>query len=295
MDPLFFGLWLHYMTFCAIMQDRKSKKQDKLCGENMRLIHQGSHELKLKLRDNLDYPLHLQHALEIILVEKGSTRVQYEGEFYPLRAGDLFVIFPDRIHGFYDSVDISGMVMIVPVEPYLGELRGILEHQFPSKVQFSRDEWCHTGLDQLFALAFQDWEKGTDLRQRYSALIVAKLIAFLPLQEEKEGGRDAIGVILRYLHEHYRENLTRQELSRAVGYHESYISHLFYRTLKLTLTQYIASLRIHDAMRLLKGTNQSISEIAFSLGFGSIRSLNRTFHAQTGMSPSQYRKKKDPQ
>lgn len=261
----------------------------------MRLIHQGSHKLNLKLRNNLDYPLHLHHALELIYLEKGSTVVQYDGAFYSLQAGDLFVIFPDRIHAFYDSVDISGMVMIVPVEPYLGELRGMLEHQFPSKVHFSRQEWCHTGLDQLLFLALRDWEKGIDLRQRYGALIVAKLVDFLPLQEEKEGKRDAIGIILRYLNEHYRENLTREEISRAVGYHESYISHLFYRTLRLTLTQYIASLRIHDAMNLLKGTDQSISEIAFSLGFGSIRSLNRAFHAQTGMSPSQYRKKRDPQ
>ena len=75
----------------------------------------------------------------------------------------------------------------------------------------------------------------------------------------------------------------------AVGYNESHISHLFADTFHMTLTEYLNSMRITDALDLLARTDQSIGHIALSLGFGSIRSFNRTFSRQVKQSPTAYR------
>ena len=42
------------------------------------------------------------------------------------------------------------------------------------------------------------------------------------------------------------------------------------------------------AVELLTESNMSITQIAFSLGFGTIRSFNRAFRQETGMSPRDY-------
>jgi len=46
---------------------------------------------------------------------------------------------------------------------------------------------------------------------------------------------------------------------------------------------------IEKAKTSILGSNRSISEIAYSLGFEYPQSFNKLFKAKTGMSPSKYR------
>lgn len=49
------------------------------------------------------------------------------------------------------------------------------------------------------------------------------------------------------------------------------------------------NLRMHDAITLLQTTNMPIKDIAAKVGFGAVRSFQRQFQAQYGMTPKQYR------
>jgi AraC-like DNA-binding protein len=121
---------------------------------------------------------------------------------------------------------------------------------------------------------------------------VGKILSLVVLKEAVGETGGAIAKILEYVNEHYKEPITRRALARAVGYHESYVSHSFLENLNISLTDYILSLRIGDARALLRSTDQSISSIALSLGFGSIRSFNRAFLKFVHTTPREYRKKK---
>ena len=57
------------------------------------------------------------------------------------------------------------------------------------------------------------------------------------------------------------------------------------RTAKDHIQEYV----IEKAKTKIIGTNQSISEIAYSLGFEYPQGFNRLFKAKTGMSPKEYR------
>ena len=83
--------------------------------------------------------------------------------------------------------------------------------------------------------------------------------------------------------------MTRREIAKAVGYNESYISHLFSETLQTTIPDYVNSLRVYDASRLLVETDLPVARIVAELGFGSIRNFNRVFLKNTGTSPKAYR------
>lgn len=54
--------------------------------------------------------------------------------------------------------------------------------------------------------------------------------------------------------------------------------------------QYINRLRVNAAERLLRETDRSITDIAAAAGFSGIRTFNRAFHLNTGMSPRTYAK-----
>ncbi len=60
-----------------------------------------------------------------------------------------------------------------------------------------------------------------------------------------------------------------------------------------TPLQYILSLRISNAQSLLENTDYSISEIASSVGYDNALYFSRIFRKQTGISPREYRKKRN--
>jgi AraC-like DNA-binding protein len=53
---------------------------------------------------------------------------------------------------------------------------------------------------------------------------------------------------------------------------------------------YLKSLRVTAAMRRLAFTNKGMQEIALGCGFESVRTFNRAFSEETGISPSEYRR-----
>jgi len=127
--------------------------------------------------------------------------------------------------------------------------------------------------------------------QGYLTVIAGKLFSLLKLKPFAAGDASAIRSALLYLNEHYTEPLSRSALAKKIGYNESYLSHLFARQLNTTLTEYLTNIRLNEALSLLAETEESVSRVALSLGFGSIRSFNRAFSKKMGLSPSAWRKK----
>lgn len=256
----------------------------------MKLLHQGNHQFRFYVPKTLDYPIHLHNALEIIVLTGGSASLLYGNTRLSLSGGDVFVCFPNRVHGYEGSTDVTGYVLIIPVNPYLNVYSGTLEQKHPSDPLLHRGQWEHTGLLQLLNIAYQEQTQVSKaVIQGYLLVIVGKLLSLLTLTQAPSGSADVLQAVLLYLNDHYTQPITRKTIAKAVGCNESYISHIFADTFQSTLTDYITSLRMGDALELLANTSQSVSQIALSLGFGSIRSFNRVFFSRMHMSPTAYR------
>lgn len=77
----------------------------------------------------------------------------------------------------------------------------------------------------------------------------------------------------------------------AAGLNISYetLSDLFTRTEQYSLEKYIIDQRIERASELLVHTDQSVSDIAFALGFSSVAHLSKQFSQHRGLTPSHFR------
>jgi AraC-like DNA-binding protein len=64
------------------------------------------------------------------------------------------------------------------------------------------------------------------------------------------------------------------------------------RAHQVQFKQYLNIVRITEARRLLMDTDRQISEIAFAVGYNYPTTFNRIFKEVTGISPSDFRKKK---
>ena len=256
----------------------------------MKVLHQENNNVRLFIPKTLDFPLHLHNVVEIVFVTGGSATAICGNQRFALEAGDLFVAFPNQEHGYEDTKNIAGFVLIVPAQPYLSAFHSVFEQNIPLQPVLKKGTWEHTGILQLAQMAFPEWHSASKaVMQGYGMLIVGKLLPLLTLTKLPAGQATAMQEVLLYINHHYTEPLSRQEIAKAVGYNESYISHIFSDQLNTTLTDYITSLRINDAKQLLTETDMTVSQMAAHLGFGTIRSFNRAFLKQTGLTPTAYR------
>lgn len=62
--------------------------------------------------------------------------------------------------------------------------------------------------------------------------------------------------------------------------------------LNMGFNDYVNSLRVSNACKYLRKTDKSITEISNIVGFNTLRTFNRAFRKQLGITPSEYRTKK---
>jgi YesN/AraC family two-component response regulator len=95
---------------------------------------------------------------------------------------------------------------------------------------------------------------------------------------------------MAYVHAHFAEPLTRQDIARHVGLDADYLTHCFRQELGMTPITYLNRCRIHQARQLLKQTDESITAIALRVGFSDSGYFSRVFRREAGLSPDAFRR-----
>jgi len=95
---------------------------------------------------------------------------------------------------------------------------------------------------------------------------------------------------MAYLHEHYAEPISRQELACHIGMDDDYLTSCFRKELGVTPVTYLNRYRVNQARRLLTETNKNITEIAMEVGFSDSGYFSRIFRREVGCSPEAYRR-----
>lgn len=98
--------------------------------------------------------------------------------------------------------------------------------------------------------------------------------------------------VIRYCAEHFAEELSLSSLEETLHLNRHLVSHLFNKEFGMGFNEYINSLRVSEACRLLLQSQESVAHISEAVGFHTLRTFNRAFFKQTGVSPSEYRRSK---
>ncbi len=93
-----------------------------------------------------------------------------------------------------------------------------------------------------------------------------------------------------YIHEHYAESITRNDIAQNISISEDYLTFCFRQEFGKTPVSYLQHYRINQAKILLKDTERSITDIAHDVGFSDPGYFSRVFQHISGMTPNQFRK-----
>jgi len=80
-------------------------------------------------------------------------------------------------------------------------------------------------------------------------------------------------------------------LARVSGVSEAHFARSFKRAFGVPPHRYLLTLRLERAQALLRDTDQSVTDIAFTCGWRSLGTFGRTFRDALGESPSRYRER----
>jgi CheY-like chemotaxis protein len=98
--------------------------------------------------------------------------------------------------------------------------------------------------------------------------------------------------VMAYIHTHYSESITREEIAAHIGISADYLTDCFRQELGITPMIYIRRYRIRQACELLRNTDQPITQIALAVGFSDGAHFTRTFQREISMTPRAYRDNK---
>jgi AraC family transcriptional regulator, melibiose operon regulatory protein len=99
-----------------------------------------------------------------------------------------------------------------------------------------------------------------------------------------------VEAMARFIGENALEDISTDDVGRAVGLHPNYAMSLFKRVLGLSIKQSITRQRLDAARSMLIATDRNVSAIAFDCGFRSLSSFYEAFDQRFKTSPAIFRK-----
>ncbi|MDA2939275.1 AraC family transcriptional regulator, partial [Acidobacteria bacterium AH-259-A15] len=80
-----------------------------------------------------------------------------------------------------------------------------------------------------------------------------------------------------------------KEAAQIAGLEKKYFSVFFHEKVGMTFTGWLAHVRVARAMELIKTRNYSITEVAYAVGFGDLRTFQRAFKKCTTLTPREFK------
>lgn len=242
---------------------------------------------------NPNYPPHLHEELELIYMQKGSGIGFCNGDAYPLSEGDFFLVFPNQVHFYSDFASDSASMLLVAKPTFFNLRLFSFGDRLPLSARYKSQE-TDRNLIRMLEIGFEEFYKNapTDVVSSILSAALEMLLTRYEFADTTADSRCALRII-RYCKAHYQEELTVEQIARDLHISRSHISHTFNDKLKISFPEYLHSLRLNEAVQLLRKGDHTITEVAQLAGFQTIRTFNRSFLKHFGLSPRQFLKERE--
>ena len=157
----------------------------------------------------------------------------------------------------------------------------------------------HTKIGEGAAASLENFPRMPRARQMVTLLSIlldltgakgAKILSTNHVQPAcRIGDQQRIDAICQYLNRHFEEEIEFAKLAKTLNISQATLCRFFKRATGRTMTQYVNEIRVGAASQLLTGTDQSVLDIGFNVGFGNYSNFNRQFKRIKGYSPRELR------
>lgn len=107
------------------------------------------------------------------------------------------------------------------------------------------------------------------------------------ISQEKRNKR--LSSLIRFVDENYMHKIRLSDFAEAEGFSMSYLSHFIKSTLNQSFQEYVNSVRVNCACKLIAGGEEKLTAVCLESGFSDYRYFSAAFKKQFGMTPEQYK------
>ena len=128
----------------------------------------------------------------------------------------------------------------------------------------------------------------TDCARNYNIYVLNNLfLKAIEMMDADMGSRYSkrVHTIIRYVHEHYQEDVTLYDLSKELDLSMIYISQLFKKEVGITFSAYLTKVRIEKAKQMLSTGRYKVYEVSKMVGYQTVQYFSTIFKKETGKKP----------
>ena len=248
-------------------------------------------------------PMHTHDFFELEFLISGERHYFSKAHMYKMQAPTLLVLPPNSTHKF-ESNNCEVYTLQISPESLSEDQLNFLNHlakkgvvNFPEQ-KLSPFRAIYEELLKIFnSFPFTSQKKmafnillGRLLYMFYSyANVQSEETHYSLLVDIPKSTAPVILKVLDYLHNHYKESFSLDELCERFHVSKSYLSSSFARATNTTIFQYKLSLQLEEAKRLCRETRYSYDKIAQLTGFSSGNYFRLIFKKHEGQTPNQHR------
>lgn len=259
--------------------------------------------------EGTSFEYHWHDEIELLYIAKGSCTFVVGSDEYDTKERDILIIKNEEVHRYESKVTCKQYVIEfghyldtgifkMPIFRYTG---------MPSIIRANDKQTnlreLHKEIETLILNIVSEYYKKeesyhfiikSDLYRIISLLSRAFISNLEIVENKKRIAASYLGIlqhVFDYIESHYKEDITLEDISRVANFSPHYFNKFFKNATGKTFARYLNNVRVDKAQALLRSSTNTIANIAYEVGFNSIKTFNRIFKEKTLCTPSQYRDK----
>lgn len=266
--------------------------------------------LVLNIENGMSYPLnpgfrvmHWHEDLQFIYVLEGTVRVKTLEQEEILSAQEAIFINKNVVHlvegmnacRYKSFLFPETFLSFYPGSPAEKSTRSVTDNKGISLIVFHRQTtWQEQILSLLTELNSIERKKGPYYVYEVLTCLTQIWLVMLKNIQIPEAPGDQIAVMrtkqcLRYIQEHYMEEVSLEQLAGSANISKSECLRCFRETLQTTPYRYLMDYRLSVAAKYLRESDEPICVIAQRCGFNQQSHFGKCFREKMGCTPAQFR------
>jgi AraC-like DNA-binding protein len=250
-----------------------------------------------KTEDILENHRH-PRMIEICYSDKGSQWFAVEQQRYLVKGGDVFIHFPDELHGSGGHPEEKGCLYWFIIKAPDGGKKKVLsttgylvnELIHKNRRHFRGDGTIKKMLDEIFKVSRLDGESQQMLEIKTTLLTQFFLLKLIDLANKKTNDTDneRLRKIYDLIERRITQNLTIETLANEVNLSESRFKNWFRDLSGFTPLDFVQRRRVEFAvLKIKEKPHINFKDLAFELNFSSQQYFTTVIKKFTGKTPSE--------
>ena len=220
---------------------------------------------------------HFHNSIEIYVVTAGEYDVNVGGDRRRVKAGEIAFVdrFVPHSSGRLEGVEAEVFVLVASADFFEG-VPFLRTRTLPA---FTEEKEGFSRIADFVRWAYAAGEMNEDGVRGFVTLLLGLLQDYCGVTARTgEKHTRMLADVMRYIGEHYDEDITLPSLSAKFGYEPSYLSRLFNQTLNMNLREYLGRIRI-SAVKRMRAENPHLPTVLvlYACGFRNENTYYRAY------------------